>query len=310
MDLPTLRQLEYALALAETLSFREAARECHVTQPSLSAQVQLLEDLLGVTLFERDRRRVIVTQEGKRLLERARKSIEEARLMVELSRSIRPPLSGSFCMGAIPTVAAYVLPPVFRRVGEAYPQVELHLCEEATAKIEHKLATGDLDVILASLESLAPDRFATMPLFEDELCLALPAEHRLASRDRVYEEDLIDESILLLSDGHCLRDQAIALCQRAGVRSFDTHRAGSLTTLVRMVASGLGVTLLPRVAVELEVEQRSANDVVVRPFVDPAPSRTVALAWRHSSPRERDFLLFGEEIRRARELASEMRATG
>ena len=301
MDLPTLRQLEYALALGETLSFREAARECHVTQPSLSAQVQLLEDLLGVVLFERDRRRVILTEDGVRLLEHARRVVAEARAMVEVSREIRAPLSGSLCLGAISTVAPYVLPPVFRRVSEAYSEAELHLCEESSVKIQHKLASGDLDLILIALESLAPERFATLPLFEDELCVALPVEHPLAEHERLHESDLIDESILLLSEGHGLRDQTIALCQRVGVRSFDTHRAGSLTTLVQMVASGLGVTLLPKLAVGLEVDRVRPGEVVTRPFADPAPSRTVALAWRHSCPRERDFLLFGEEVRRARE---------
>jgi len=296
MNLPTIRQLEYALALGATLSFSKAAQACHVTQPALSAQIKLLEDLLGIPLFERDRRRVILTEDGLSLLEQARRVVAEARTFVEIGRSVRPPLSGSLCMGAIPTVAPYVLPLVFGRMGQRYPEVELHLREEIGGKITDRLAGGDLDVILLSLETLPRERYTTLELFEDRFVVAVPAGHPLAEREFVRGEDLRGESVLMLAEGHCLRDQTLALCKEFGVRSYDTHRAGSLTTLVRMVGSGLGVTLLPEITVELETSRQTLEGVVLVPFSDPSPKRTIGLAWRPGSPRTRDFELLGEEI--------------
>ncbi len=296
MNLPTIRQLEYALALGDTLSFSKAAQACHVTQPALSAQIKLLEDLLRIPLFERDRRRVILTEDGVSLLKQARRVVAEARTLVEIGRSVRPPLSGSLCMGAIPTVAPYVLPAVFGRMGERFPEVELHLREEIGDKLIDRLASGDLDVLLLPLETLPPKRYTTLELFEDRFVVAVPADHPLAEREFVSGEELCDESVLMLAEGHCVRDQALALCREFGVRSYDTHRAGSLTTLVRMVGSGLGVTLLPEVAVDLETSRETLEGVALVQFAQPSPKRTIGLAWRSGSPRARDFELLGSEI--------------
>ncbi|MDJ0853170.1 MAG: LysR substrate-binding domain-containing protein, partial [Myxococcota bacterium] len=208
MLLPTLRQLEYVVAIADHGSFHAAARACHVTQPGLSTQIRQLEELLGLRLFERDRRKVLVTPAGEDLVRRARRVLEEAGHLVEAARVYSRPLCGRLRLGVIPTVAPYLLPRVLPAVRKRYPELVLQLHEGQTAELLDRLQRGELDLLLLALEAKLAS-VETLALFEDPFVLAAPASHRLATRKRVCEADLANEPLLLLEDGHCLRDQAL-----------------------------------------------------------------------------------------------------
>jgi len=290
---PTLRQLEYVVAVSATLNFREAARRCHVSQPTLSAQIQQLEAALGVTLLERDRRHVAVTAAGEEIARRAARVLADVSDLVAAARRYGEPLCGELRVGAIPTVGPYLLPRVVPRLTAAFPELRMLLREEPTARLVEQLRSGELDVALLALEADLGN-LATEPLFRDRFVLAAHADHPLCERESVTLDDLEDESLLLLDEGHCLSDQAFAFCDGRAV-SVHPFRATSLSTLVQMVAGGVGVTLLPDIAVELEV--RAGVHLGVVPFADPVPSRTLGLAWRASSPREPEFLLLADALR-------------
>ena len=201
MNRPTLRQLEYLSAIADTLSFRQAAEACHVSQPALSTQIQQLERLLGTRLFERDRRSVLPTEAGERAAERARHILAAVDELIAAAQAHREPLSGTLKLGVIPTIAPFLLPRALPRVRARYPALRLWIREEPTARLLQALAAGSMDVLLLALETeLGSVR--THPLFEDPFLLAVPPGHRLAGRKRVREADLFDESVLLLEDGH------------------------------------------------------------------------------------------------------------
>jgi len=294
MQLPTVRQLECLAAVARTLNFRRAAEACFITQPALSAQIQQLEALLGTRLFERDRRKVLPTAAGEALAGKARGILAELHDFAEAASGFREPLTGTFKLGVIPTVAPYVLPGALAEVGRRYPDLRLLLREDQTARLLERLGEGSLDVALVALEANLGD-VETFPLFNDPFVLAVPIGHHLAHRKRVSEKDLHAEEILLLDDGHCLRDQALSLCTNAGASELGDFRASSLTTLVQMVAGGVGVTLLPEVS--LRVEAGPNRRLILIPFRSDGPSRTIGLVWRRSSMREREFVLLGEAIR-------------
>jgi LysR family hydrogen peroxide-inducible transcriptional activator len=290
--LPTLRQLEYAVAVAEHKSFQRAARACHVSQPGLSAQIQQLEALLDARLFERDRRNVWVTAAGEELVRRARAVLEEVRGMVETAHGFTQPLRGLLRLGVIPTIAAYLLPQVLPRVRRRHPELRLQLHEGRTAELVAMLRRGELDLLLVALE--APlDGLATLPLFKDRFVVALSAKHRLALRRCLREGDLVGDTVLLLTEGHCLREQALAACQARGADGIGDFRASSLATLVEMVSGGEGVTLLPELTVAVEARRR---DLALVPFEPPAPFRTVGLAWRTASGRAAEFALLAESL--------------
>ncbi len=296
MDLPTTRQLECFVAVAKTLHFRQAAELCHVTQPALSAQIQQLEALLGVRLFERDRRSVLLTAAGALLVERSRGILGDLRELAEASAQFKQPLCGTLRLGVIPTVAPYLLPRALRAVHKRYPQLQVLLREDQTARLLERLTEGDLDVLLLALEVELGD-VETLPLLTDPFLLAVPPGHRLARRKRVKERDLDDEQLLFLDDGHCLRDQALAVCARNGAREVDDFRATSLATLVQMVCGGVGMTLLPELAAKVEAKAESRLTLI--PFAGKKPGRTIGLAWRSSSLRSPEFELFGEAVRSA-----------
>ncbi len=293
--LPTLRQLEYAVAVADHRSFHAAARACHVSQPGLSAQLQQLEALLGVRLFERDRRKVLPTAAGEEIVRRAREVLAAAGLLVEAARVHGRPLSGRIRLGVIPTVAPYLLPRALPRVCERYPELAFQLHEGRTADLLERLGRGELDLLLLALEARL-GAVETLPLFRDPFVVALPADHRLAKRRRLGEDELAGEPILLLEDGHCLREQALVYCNQIGAEEQGDFRASSLPTLVQMVAGGAGVTLLPELA--LAVEGKVENLAVV-PFRKPAPHRTIGLAWRPSSPCADEYRLLAELLKAA-----------
>jgi LysR family hydrogen peroxide-inducible transcriptional activator len=276
----TLRQLQYAVAVADTLSFRRAAEACGVSQPSLSAQLAELEDGLGARLFERDRRRVLLTAAGEALVARARRVLTDAEDLAHAGRQLVDPLAGTLRIGVIPTISSYLLPDVVRALRRKHARLNVHWTEDKTSALVRALDEGALDAALVALEADL-GALAREPLGRDPFLLAAPRGHALArSTAPVTAEELIGVPMLLLDDGHCLRDQALAVC--GGARSEELgFRATSLPTLVQMVASGAGVTLLPALAVP--TESRRAP-LVVRPLADPAAFRTVGLVWRSTSP--------------------------
>ena len=292
---PTLRQLEYLLAVSETLNFRAAAARCHVSQPALSEQIRGLEDLLGVQLLERDKRRVALTAAGELVVERARAALSDVDALVEAAIGQSGPLTGPLTLGAIPTVAPYVLPALVAACRRAWPKLRLVLRESRTATLVEELKAGRLDCALLALPPNVPG-LQSVPLFEDPFLLAAPRDHHLAGRGPARLSELRREEVMLLDEGHCLRDQALELCGEAGAQEAGDVRATSLRTLTRLVAEGLGITLLPALAQD-DVPDGAA--VVLRPFRAPAPSRTIGLVWRVTSTRAREFLLLAQTARGA-----------
>jgi LysR family hydrogen peroxide-inducible transcriptional activator len=276
----TLRQLQYVVAVAETLSFRKAAERCHVSQPSLSAQIAQLEDVLGVRLFERDRRRVLLTTVGKELIERARRLLVETDALEEAARRAGDPLSGALRLGVIPTVSPYLLPTAAPVLRKAYPRLTVQWREDKTETLARELERGSLEGALLALEAELGDVESAV-VAEDPFVLVTPRDHPLgASKEPATPSELRGEDVLLLDEGHCFRAQALALCSKARAHELE-FRATSLTTLTQMIASGAGVTLLPQLAVPTEVQR---SQLRVRPFTAPVPKRTIALVWRRRSP--------------------------
>jgi len=277
----SLRQLEYVVAVADVLGFRRAAERCHVSQPALSAQIQQLEAVLGVKLFERGTRRVMLTPAGEELVARARRVLTEAGDILSAASRLSDPFAGNLQLGVIPTVAPYVLPEVVPALVKQYPRLKLRLREDKTELLVRALDEGRLDAaLLALVPELGDVEHAVIA--EDPFVVAAPPGHAMAKLKQVRLQDLDEENVLLLEDGHCFRSQALTLCTRIGAREVD-FRATSLTTLAQMVMSGEGaITLLPGLSVPNE---NRLGQLVVRPFAAPVPSRTIALVWRPGYPR-------------------------
>jgi LysR family transcriptional regulator, hydrogen peroxide-inducible genes activator len=285
--LVTLRQLEYVVAIADHGSFRKAAAAAGVTQPGLSAQIAALEQALAVQLFERDRRTVLVTTIGAAVISRARETIAAANRVVDTARGAAEPLTGRLRLGIIPTIAPFLLPTVLPTLRRRYPRLQLILREERTATLLSQLDAGVLDAAVVALP-VAGD-LAVAALYREEFWLAVPRGHRLARRATVREPELGGHEVLLLEDGHCLREQALAVCSSAGARESSELRATSLTTLWQMVAGGLGVTLIPARAGAAMAGRNSGVECVR--FAGTAPGRDVGLVWRMSSARGRELSL-------------------
>ncbi len=277
----TLRDLEYLVALAETRHFGRAAERCHVSQPTLSSQLRKLEDFLGVALVERRPRRAALTEAGEAVVERARRMLRDADDIQALARAHQDPLAGPLKLGLIPTLGPYLLPRVAPRIARALPKLQLMLHEYQTAPLVERTVQGELDLAILALPADTKG-LVTRSLFAEAFLVAMPENHLLAARKRVRSTDLSGEKLLLLEEGHCLRDQALEVCERAGTEEQD-FRATSLETLRQMVAAGLGITLLPRLAAEGPFA--SARGLVVRPFSPPAPNRVIGAAWRRSTSR-------------------------
>jgi LysR family hydrogen peroxide-inducible transcriptional activator len=276
----TLRQLQYVVAVAESLSFRKAAERCHVSQPSLSAQLAQIEEALGVRLFERDRRRVLVTSAGLAIVERARFILRETDDVVELARRSADPLSRVLRIGVIPTISSYFLPRLAPALRRAFPRLTVLWVEDKTEVLVRNLDGGTLDAALVALEADIGDVEREI-VGSDAFVLATPMGHPLGSKaSPATASELKDASVLLLDDGHCFREQALAFCSTAKAHELE-FRATSLSTLAQMVAGGAGVTLLPQLAVATEAKRAG---LAIRPFARPAPKRTIALVWRRRSP--------------------------
>jgi LysR family hydrogen peroxide-inducible transcriptional activator len=288
----SLRQLQYVVAVADTLGFHKAAARCHVSQPTLSAQLQHLESVLGVKIFERDRRRVVLTPAGAEIVERARRVLVDADDLIATATRAREPFTGTLRIGVIPTIAPYLLPDVMPGVRAAYPKLSLVFREEKTADIVRELGEGALDAGLLALEAEIGE-CARAEIAKDPFVVALPKGHPLARKKRLAVTDLDGARVLLLDEGHCFRDQTLELCERAKADE-GSFRATSLATLSQMVSSGAGVTLLPALAVPVENRR---GQLEIRPFTKPAPGRTVALVWRPRSPFAGALVELAETIR-------------
>jgi len=275
----TLRQMQYALAVAETRNFRRAAELCAVAQPSLSSQLASLESALGVLIFERGRGGVRVTPPGQVLLARMARMLAEGRELGQEAQTFLDPFAGSLRLGIIPTLAPYVLPFLVPALREAFPRLLPLWTEAHTDTLVAALQKSELDGAILALEADLGD-LEHLVLGRDPFRVCLPTTHRLARRKQALREDELEgERLLLLEDGHCLRGQALAACGRARLEELG-YRATSLPTLVQMVASGAGITLLPRLAVATEAARAS---VVMRPLAEPVPFRTLALVWRRGT---------------------------
>lgn len=276
----TLRQLQYAIAVANSLSFNKAADDCHVSQPSLSAQIAELEQALGIKLFERDRRQVLVTAAGKEFVERARVVLRETDNLFETARRCSDPLTGRLRIGAIPTISPYLLPCIAPALRKAYPRLTLQWIEDKTHVLVHSLNAGTIDAAVLALEADIGE-VERETIARDPFMLVVPAKHPLASRKTPAQPaELNDIDVLLLEDEHCFGRQVFDFCARVQARDLE-FRATSLSTIVHMVLSGAGVTLLPQLALANEVR---VKELRVRAFSEPAPGRTIGLIWRKQSP--------------------------
>lgn len=277
-----LKDLQYLVALADTRHFGKAAAKCFVSQPTLSAQLKKLEDSLGAPLIERQPRNVTLTEIGERVVERARRMLSDSDEIIDLAKHSRDPLAGNLRVALIPTIGPYLLPIVAGTLRKQLPRLKLLLNEYQTEPLLERLKSGSIDVGILALP-IDVDGLVARTLYDEHFTVAMPANHRLAQRARVKLQDLADEKLLLLEDGHCLRDQALEVCSRIGLHENDDYRATSLETLRQMVAAGHGITLLPELAAE--ASHGDERSLAVRPFTKPAPKRTVGAVWRKSSTR-------------------------
>lgn len=288
----SLRQLQYVVAVADTLGFHKAAERCHVSQPTLSTQVQQIESVLGIAIFERSRHRVLLTSAGQEIVLRARRVLVEVDHLIVAATRARDPFVGVLRLGVIPTIAPYLLPEVTPSIAARYPKLEILYREAKTADLVRELNEGQLDAGILALEAEIGD-CAHAEIAKDPFVVALPFGHALTKKKRVSVADLEDLDVLLLDDTHCFRAQALELCDRGGARET-AFRATSLVTLAQMVSSGAGVTLLPSMAVSVENRR---GQLEIRPFAPPVPTRTIALVWRPGSPLASAFEELSTQMR-------------
>jgi LysR family hydrogen peroxide-inducible transcriptional activator len=277
-----LRDLRYFVALADTRHFGKAAERCFVSQPTLSAQIKKLENYLGVQLIERHPRRVQLTETGAKIVPLARRMLQESEDIIALARNEHDPLSGKINVALIPTIGPYLLPLVMRRLRKQVPRLKLMLYEYQTQAVLEKLRAGDIELGILALP-VPLDGLEARQLYEEPFTVAVPSNSELAKRSSVKIDDLNGETVLLLEDGHCLRDQALDVCSRVDVKESEDYRATSLETLRQMVAAGLGITLLPELATRGPFG--SGQGLAVKTFAKPVPSRTIGAVWRKSSAR-------------------------
>src|SRR5213593_2518990 len=289
----TLRQLQYIVAVAEMMSFRGAAELCNVAQPSLSAQVAEMEAALGVSLFERDRRGVLLTSAGQEIIRRARRVLVEADDFIEAANRFVDPLAGTLRIGAIPTIAPYLLPRVVPALRKAYPRLTFVWTEDKTDVLVRAISHGELDAALLALEANLGD-LEYYVISKDPFVLATPVGHKLSKASSPVPRTVLrGERVLLLNDGHCFRDQVIEYCASTKIEELG-FRATSLPTLAQMVASGTGITLLPSIAVSTETHR---SELGIRPFSRPAPFRTIVLGWRRRSAQVETLRKIGKTLR-------------
>ena len=274
-----IRDLRYFVAVAELEHFGQAADRCCVSQPTLSGQIKKLEQELGVTLLERTNRRVMLTETGARIAQSARKVLREVDDIRDIARSSHDPLSGKFRLGAFPTLSTYIFPSLVESVRQGMPELRLILIEEKTATLMEKLRHGELDAALLALP-VQDDFLETHKLFDDEFYLAVPSGHELTQHDQIDQTMLRNHRLLLLEEGHCLRDQALEVCQLNGISEEQDFKATGLETLRQMVRAGTGITFIPEIA-----KHADEPGIEYIPFESPAPLRQIGLVWRKTSTR-------------------------
>jgi len=274
-----LRDLKYIVAVAQTKSFVKAAEQCFVSQPTLSMQVKKLEESLGVKIFERNNKRVLITDVGRSIIATAKHILQEVDLIKEISTNAKNPLAGNFKLGAFPTLASYILPSLVPLIKEQLPHIRLILVEEKTDTLIQQLKNGELDAALLAAP-IKEDDLVAERLFDDTFKLAVSSQHDLAKQTAITPSDLAGEPLLLLDEGHCLRDQALQFCQLNGVKEEQNVRATSLETLRQMVRANTGITFMPDIAI-----QKNEHNIHYIPFIEPQPQRTICLVWRKTNPK-------------------------
>ncbi len=277
-----IRDLQYLVALADTRHFGKAAERTFVSQPTLSAQLKKLEDFLGAVLIERQPRNVSLTAVGEQIVERARQVLRGCADIEDLAKAARDPLSGILKVALIPTLGPYLLPLIIARLRKALPQLQLMLYEYQTETLLTALRAGDIDLGILAL-GVNTEGLDTQSLGQDAFHVAMPNTHALAKKTFIRREDLAGQTLLLLEDGHCLRDQALDVCAPIDIQETSNFRATSLETLRQMVSAGYGITLLPAVAIQGPFA--ASKTLITRPFEAPAPTRTIGSVWRRSSTR-------------------------
>ena len=294
VNLPSFRQLEHLVLLADHGHFGRAAKTGHVTQSTLSASIKELENILEASLVDRTKRSVVLTPLGLEIVQRARRLLNEGKDLVEAARAGGEPLCGTLRMGVIPTVGPFLLPEILPPLRRAYPALRLYLIEDMTARLVEELRAGRLDVVLLALPYEDCRNLEVRALFDDPFKLALPNGHALAARTSVDLEQVSAEELLLLKEGHCLREHALAACRLADRRQVEPIEAISLHTLVQMVDNGLGITLLPQLAIDGGILKGTTIKV---PLTDGhQPSREIGLVSRRGTGRQREFELLGNVL--------------
>jgi LysR family hydrogen peroxide-inducible transcriptional activator len=301
----TFRQLRYLSALAQHRHFGRAAEACAVTQPALSMQIRELEQQLGVELVERRPGEVLLTSIGREVAQRADIILTAERDLVDVARHKGRLLAGHLTLGVIPTIAPYLLPRILPRLARRYPDLEIELRETQTKVLLDELARGALDVVMLALPVTDAD-VESVRLFDDPFLLAVPADDPSPKSACVSADDIDPRRLILLEEGHCLRDQALAYCGNGRSGGAMGLGATSLMTVMQMVANGYGVTLVPQVAVDVEVRDER---VKLLRFTQPQPGRTIGLAWRHTSPRKADFVALGQVVKETLGISSTRRMT-
>ncbi|PHS26485.1 MAG: LysR family transcriptional regulator [Robiginitomaculum sp.] len=286
----SLRQLRYFTALADTLHFGKAAEQCFVTQSTLSAGIRDLEEALGARLAERTKRRVVLTPLGQEVCIRAQALLRDAEDIKSLTARYRKPLSGALRLGVIPTIAPYLLPHALPGIRAAHPDLDLILIEDQTERLLQALRDGRVDVVLMALPWPSAE-FTSLTLFSDPFQLACARAHPLAKYKQVGSDDFADEPLLLLADGHCLREHALSACSFKGHRGQRGMEGASLMTLTQMVAGGLGITLLPQMAIDAGLARLS--DLAIIPLEPGSNARDIGLLWRKTSGRDEEFEKLG-----------------
>ncbi|MFC7538004.1 hydrogen peroxide-inducible genes activator [Sphingomonas sp. GCM10030256] len=302
--LPTLKQLQYLVALHDHGHFGRAAESCFITQSTLSASLRELEALLGSTLVERTRRVIRFTPLGLRIVDKARRVLREGEELADMARAEREPLTGELRMGVIPTIAPFLLPSLLPKLRAEWPTLKLYLREETSQAACDALQRGQLDCVLLAMPFACGD-VDTAELFDDRLLVAFPPGEEPAD-PQVRPEDIATGRLLLLEDGHCLKDHALSACNRPELRASAMMMGTSLHTLVQMVDNGLGLTMVPQMAVDGGL--LAGTDIAVRALDADYPSRRIALIWRKGSPRSEEFQLLGQALSRHHQTLEPARA--
>ncbi len=290
---PSIKQLKYLVAVAEHRHFSKAAEACFITQSTLSTAIRELERQLGVVVFERNRKSVLITPAGEKLLAQARTILGDVEDFVSLAKAESGPLAGEIRLGVIPTIGPFLLPKILSELRRHYGKLRLYLKEEISARLATLLRQGELDLLMLAFPYPLRD-VETVPLFDDEFLLCLPRGHALEQQRSVRQRQLRGEALLLLEEGHCLRDHALEACELQSAATNLVYQGTSLHTLVQMVANGLGMTLLPALAVAGDV--LGETNLPLRRFDAEKVHRSIGMAWRRSDPRRQEYRALAQFI--------------